>query len=305
MFARSARISICLTMTVWVVHAQMPPAPAPQTQTPEAKPTESPAEPEGHGKRVRWQDLPKNILVDEKAILTSPVRINRDNGKWWLLFGGTTAALIAADRKISGALPDTGAQISVSRWTSRFGADYSIYPLAATFYLAGKLGNNPRARDTARIGIEALADAEITVNLIKFATQRPRPPDKDGHGRFWDGGDSFPSGHSIKSWALARVVAREFNQSKIVPPLAYGLAATVSISRFVGRRHFASDAFAGAALGWFIGDYVYRNRHSPSAKSKVVAWLGDNVNLQWPVRSRDELSRFRFDPAARQSFPPR
>ena len=273
---------MCSTLTGHMAHAQTPSATDTQVQTPETKPTENPAEPEAHGTRVHWQDLPRNILLDQKAILTSPLHINRVNRKWWLLFGGTAAALIAADRKISGGLPHTGAQISMSRWTSRFGADYSIYPLTASFFFAGKLGDNPRARDTARIGIEALADAEITVNILKFATQRPRPPDDGGRGRFWDGGDSFPSGHSIKAWALARVVAREFNHSKIVPVLAYGLASTVSVSRFVGRRHFASDAFVGATLGWFIGDYVYRKRHTPSAKSTVISWIANHVsfNLQ-------------------------
>src|SRR5262245_42084614 len=58
----------------------------------------------------------------------------------------------------------------VSRWASRIGPDYSIYPLWATFYLVGKVGDHPKARDTARIGIESLIDADITVNLLKLMT---------------------------------------------------------------------------------------------------------------------------------------
>jgi len=257
---------------------------SPATSTTANKPkTENPAEPEAHGTRVHWQDLPKNILRDEKAIWTSPLHISRGNAKWWLIFGGATAGLIAADRRISNGLPNTREQISVSRWTSRMGSDYAIYPLTASFYIAGKLGDNPRARDTSRIGIEALADAEIAVNIIKVITQRPRPTEKDGHGRFWDGGDSFASGHSIKSWALAAVVAREFNRPRIIPVLAYGLASTVSISRFAGRRHFGSDAFVGAAMGWFIGDYVYRKRHAPSRKSTVISWMATHVQPEFVI----------------------
>src|SRR5262245_18579941 len=63
--------------------------------------SENPAEPEAHGTRLRWQDIPKNVFHDEKAIFTSPFHINRDNARWWLLFGGTTAALIASDQKIT------------------------------------------------------------------------------------------------------------------------------------------------------------------------------------------------------------
>jgi hypothetical protein len=52
-----------------------------QTETAKGKkPTENPAEPEAHGTRVRWQDLPKNILIDEKAILTSPLHAKTRNG---------------------------------------------------------------------------------------------------------------------------------------------------------------------------------------------------------------------------------
>src|SRR6187200_3014486 len=49
---------------------------------------ENPSEPEAHGTRLRWQDIPKNVLHDEKAIFTSPFRINRENVKWWALLGG-------------------------------------------------------------------------------------------------------------------------------------------------------------------------------------------------------------------------
>ena len=142
---------------------------------PQDQKTENPPEPEAHGTRLHWQDIPRNVLHDQKAIFTSPFRINRENAKWWALFGGGTAALISADQKITNHLPQTTALTTPSRWASRVGADYFIFPAWASFYFVGKVGDNPRARDTGRIGIEALIDAEIAVNALKFATQRPRP----------------------------------------------------------------------------------------------------------------------------------
>lgn len=195
-------------------------------------------QPEAHGTQLHWRDIPRNVLKDQVAIWTSPAHITRRNAKWWVLFGGTTAAMIATDRPFMTALPNNQTQAAASRWASRLAADYSIYPLTATFYFAGKLGDNPRARDTGRIGIEAMIDAEIAVNILKYATQRPRPDKDNMRGRFWHGGDSFPSGHSIKSWALAAVVAEEFPRPKIVPVIAYGLASTVVVARVGGRRHF-------------------------------------------------------------------
>lgn len=227
------------------------------------KPAENPAEPEAHGTRLQWKDLPKNLWRDQKAIISSPLHINRDNAKWWILFGAGTAAFLATDRKVSDHLPSSNTQLKVSRWASRAGADYTIYPMMTAFYFFGKADKNPRARDTARIGIEALADAEITVNALKVLTQRPRPETKGASIAFWRGGDAFPSGHSIQSWALARVIAREYPRPAIIPILAYGMAVTVSAARVGGRRHSPSDAFVGASMGFFIGDYVYRHHHAP------------------------------------------
>src|SRR6185503_10002771 len=114
-------------------------------QSPTVQGQEKPAEPEAHGTRLHWRDIPKNIFHDEKAIFTSPLHINRENARWWLLFGGATAALIASDQKITNTLPQTTAFTTPSRWTSRFGAPYSLFPLWGTFYLVGKAGDNPRA----------------------------------------------------------------------------------------------------------------------------------------------------------------
>src|SRR5215831_9927911 len=96
---------------------------------------ENPAEPEAHGTRLRWRDIPKNVLHDEKAIFTSPFHINRENAKYWAVLGGATAVLIGFDQKISDNLPQTTSLTRPSKWASRLGADYSIYPLWATFYL--------------------------------------------------------------------------------------------------------------------------------------------------------------------------
>jgi len=248
-------------------------------QSPSVEGQEKPAEPEAHGARLQWRDIPKNILHDEKAIFTSPLHINRENARWWILFGGATAALIASDQKITDTLPQKTAFTGPSRWTSRMGATYSVYPLWSIFYVVGKFGNHPRARDTGRLGIEALIDAGIAVEVMKAVTQRPRPKIKGESVAFFKGGDAFPSGHSMQAWALARVFAREFPERKIYSFLAYGVASTVSVSRFAARKHSASDALAGTAIGFFIGDFVYRHHHAPAEKSKAISWLATHVDI--------------------------
>jgi membrane-associated phospholipid phosphatase len=265
------------------------PATTEKAQTPERpstaaapqEPKENPVEPEGHGTRLHWGDIPKNLLHDEAKIFTSPARINRGNVKSWIILGGATAALIATDQKFSDNLPQETRLSNASKWTSRLGSDYVIYPAWATFYFVGKLGDNPRARDTGRLGIEALLDADITVGLIKAATQRRRPINQGDSVAFFKGGDAFPSGHSIKAWALARIAALEFKESRIVPIVAYSLAAAVGVARVGGRRHNPSDVFVGSAMGFFIGDFVYKHHHAPSEKLNALRWLAEHVTFSF------------------------
>jgi membrane-associated phospholipid phosphatase len=257
-----------------------PSSPAPPvSQEAEQKAPENPPEPESHGTRLRWQDIPKNVLHDQIAIFTSPFHIHRDNAKLWIGFGGATAALIALDQKVSNNMAQQNKLTTPSRWASRLGSDYFLMPAWASFYVVGKIGDNPRARDTAQLGIEALIDADITAGILKVATQRPRPEVRGQSVAFFRGGDAFPSGHSIKAWALARVVSREFSENRIVPIVAYSLATTVAVARVGGRRHSPSDALAGSAMGFFIGDLVYRHHHAPSEKAKPVVWIADHVTF--------------------------
>jgi membrane-associated phospholipid phosphatase len=202
--------------------------------------------------------LVSHIVQDQKEIWTSPLRSERRDLPNWLAFAGGTALLIAFDQRIDSALPRSREQIAISKVASRVGTLYSLLPAAAICSLVGRTMDNPRLRNAGGLGVRALIDTEIVAQALKLATQRPRPDKEQARGQFWHGGNSFPSAHSIKCWALASVLSAEFAHTKLMPTVAYGCAAAVSVARLIGRRHFASDALAGAAMGWFIGRYVYR-----------------------------------------------
>lgn len=38
--------------------------------------------------------------------------------------------------------------------------------------------------------------------------------------------------------------------------VAYSIASAVSVSRFTGEKHYASDVFIGSIFGYLIGRYV-------------------------------------------------
>jgi membrane-associated phospholipid phosphatase len=210
-----------------------------------------------------FRHLTKMIGQDQARIWTSPLHPAERDLKWWVVFGGATGALIAADRHIAAGLPNTPGQVSAGTWVSRLGAAYTVIPLAAGGYFVGSLRHDDHLRNTGLLAAESLIDANLVSEAIKLAADRQRPLEGLGGGHFeagpsrWTAG--FPSGHAISTWALASVIAHEYPRPW-VKVAAYGVAAAVSLARVGARRHFPGDVMAGAAMGWFIGDFVYIHR---------------------------------------------
>ena len=203
--------------------------------------------------------LTRNILIDQKELWTSPFHMTKRNAAWWLLFGGAAAALIASDHKIESDLSTHGTLVSTSTTVSQVGAPYTVIPVIGGLYIFGALTDNPKARETSMLGTEAALDSLIIAEGLKLATRRSRPLEKEG--QFFDGGASFPSGHTVVVWSVASVVASEYNKHIIVPIAAYSLASLVSVSRITARQHFASDVILGAGIGWFTGRYVFKTHY--------------------------------------------
>ena len=118
-------------------------------------------------------------------------------------------------------------------------------------------------RETGLLAGEAALDSLAVTYAVKYAFGRERPLQDNYRGRFWQGGVSFPSEHSAAAWSIASVIAHEY-PSPLTTFLSYGLAAAVSGSRVTGKQHFPSDALLGSAIGWFVGQEVYRHHHDPS-----------------------------------------
>jgi membrane-associated phospholipid phosphatase len=230
--------------------------------------------------------MPKYMLSDQKNIWTSPFHTAKKDIKWWVIFGGATGALIATDRFSGPALPNTNTQVRLSNYSSNVGSAYSLIPISAGFYFLGTAAKSERFRETGLMCFESLIDTTIISEVVKSATKRARPLEADGNGGFGDSngrlGSGFPSGHAINTWAMASIFAHQYRQHVCVPIIAYTLASTVVVSRVGARKHFPGDAVAGAAMGWFIGDFVYGKRHNENLDAKhvsVVRKAIDHVNL--------------------------
>jgi len=213
------------------------------------------------------QPFLRNFVYDEWRMLSSPFRRSsydtRTVKKYVIPFALISAALIATDKKTADILPNTSDQSVWSGRVSQLGAAYTLAGASGAMYLFGKATNNKHARETGWISLEALAHTQLIVFGIKQATNRLRPVTADAPRGFWQGGDSFPSGHAASSFAVATVFAYEYRHHIAVPITAYSLAAIISASRLSARRHWASDIFVGGSTRFLIGRYIYKRRHDP------------------------------------------
>jgi membrane-associated phospholipid phosphatase len=218
------------------------------------------------------QPFVRQFLRDEWRMWTSPFRRSsyesRVFPKYVLPFTLITGALIATDHRTSNLLPNTEDQSKWSLRVSQIGAPYTLAGISAGMYLISRATGDKRARETGFLGAIAIAHSQIVTAGLKYATQRERPfqfkENNSGGVAFFKGGDSFPSGHSSGSFALATVFAYEYGSDhKWVPWVSYGVASTIAASRLSAEKHWVSDIFVGGTMGFLVGRWVYRSRHDP------------------------------------------
>jgi len=139
---------------------------------------------------------------------------------------------------------------------TRLGSGAMLVSLSVALLLAGFALKRPRVFEAGWRSLLAHGLAALVAQSLKHTIGRPRPRFMHADNGFpWrpsfeSGLDSFPSGHTTASFAVATVLA------KIFPRLAwpvYGLASFVAVSRAVRGSHFPTDVMAGVCLGMVVG----------------------------------------------------
>ncbi len=134
-------------------------------------------------------------------------------------------------------------------------SNIAVHSVPLIFLLGGKLADNRHLTEFGWKSAQAAIDAILVSRLLKLATQRSRPHTGAEYG-FWEGGNSFPSGHATLAWSLAAVATEHFEEEKWVRWVVFPVAGLISLSRISSGNHFASDAVVGSILGYGIGRYA-------------------------------------------------
>ena len=246
---------LCLAFVICPTYGQAPNSPPEQGPAPPIDPPKAVANTNTVGSFTK--NFLKDTWLDQKAIWSAPFRMNREQlVKIALPLAAGSAALFATDADAMTVLPNTPDQVRWSKQVSRIGAVYTLGGIVSGTMVVGSVKHKPQVFEIGHLATHALVDSIIVSYALKYATARERPYANDGQGRFWKGGDSFPSGHAMHSWATAMVVAHSPGAPKWFKIATFGVATAVSLSRWSAQKHFPSDILVGGVFGGLIGEYV-------------------------------------------------
>ncbi|HEX4999448.1 MAG TPA: phosphatase PAP2 family protein [Terriglobia bacterium] len=198
------------------------------------------------------------FLKTERALWTDPFKAGRKDAKWLVPLAIGTGALLATDRRSVEEVGEVKGISGISDGLSRSGS-IAVYAGPAALWVAGRLFHDEKTQTTGIRTFEAVLHATTVTTVLKAVSRRERPMTGDGRGGFWDGGKSFPSGHTSTAFAFASALAGEYPDNRWIKWGAYGFATGVGLSRIGGLHHFPSDVLVGASLGYLIGHYVVRH----------------------------------------------
>jgi len=188
----------------------------------------------------------------------SPFRVQPRTFTWIVPLAFGEAALVATDRTVSEKVQENNRLRSPSHFVSR-GGSVGVIGVPLSLIAIGKLSNRADLSRTGKLSAEAVVHTAILVTVLKQVTNRERPWKSSGRGDFWDGGDSFPSGHTATAWALGTVLAKRYPDKRWVRFGSYAFPTAVSLARIGGQSHFPSDVVIGAGIGYLVGRYIVQH----------------------------------------------
>ena len=208
------------------------------------------------------RNSPRNILKDQEAIWTSPIRLRNSNVAGPIVLALATTVAITTDHQVMTSSRLQDASLNNQANTASNGLVGAFVALPVALYGMGHLRHHTQAEETGILGGEAMLDSLAVNEVLKLVAQRERPTVDGAKGKFFQSGvgtgSSFPSNHSILAWSSAAVIASEY-PGPLTGIAVYGMATGVSITRVLARQHFPSDVLVGSAVGWMIGRYVWRH----------------------------------------------
>lgn len=157
-----------------------------------------------------------------------------------------------------------------------FGNQYSPYLLGG-MYAAGLISGNRNLEHASLMGAKSLIISTLIYTSIKSVVRRGRPTYYDNPFYYNPPfttdkyHTSFPSGHMMTVTTVATALAELYGQDHPwVPFVTYGVAILTGSARLYENRHWSSDVWLGASLGYFVTKSVFKHHRSLEHKKALL-----------------------------------
>ncbi|NOZ60869.1 MAG: phosphatase PAP2 family protein [Calditrichaeota bacterium] len=142
-----------------------------------------------------------------------------------------------------------------------YGNKYTIM-MTVGIYGIGLFCDKPAVRRMGLNSFESFLYSAFLSTTLKALFGRHRPDVGDGHLLFTpfqikDMYQSLPSGHATVSMAVSAAMAKSLDNF-VWKLFWYSSGGLVAASRIYHNRHWASDVFLGATIGYFVADFVVK-----------------------------------------------
>jgi membrane-associated phospholipid phosphatase len=224
----------------------------------------------------------RTVGSDAWAIFSSPARLDRKGAAWLAGTAAVTAIVYNNDEAIRRAFlrqhgnPVYDAALKLGNNLEPLGymGRIALYYVGA-LGLGYAFGNRPLTVIPGQI-LESHAIAGGVRNLSKILVGRRRPFENRGPSDFaFDGGTSFPSGHTSIAFEIATILSLHAKRWPVTVS-SYALATTVAMQRVDSGNHWASDVVVPAVTGSLIARTIVR-RHEDRTWAVVPSLAPDGA----------------------------
>lgn len=205
------------------------------------------------------KSIGSDLVHYSSAIVKSPARLGHLNTRdvmWAFAFSAATAVLLTTDGGVSNTINPSHAARHTNNVASNILTGGAFGYSGAKYFLGCKRHNAEEKRNALR-ELEAMGFSLAPTEAIKLSFRRQRPGRSSTDDTFFNGGNSFPSGHAAITAAFATVITEEYPDSPW-KWAAIGIGAGTPALRVTAKQHFPSDAFVGSTIGILTGRYMCR-----------------------------------------------
>jgi len=169
-----------------------------------------------------------------------------------------------------------------------FGEPYFSPIIGTILLINGSVTDN---NSNKRLGFEILQSifySGVTSGFVKICFGRSRPYQSLGNSDFHpfssfdDSKLSLPSGHTTLSFALFTTLSLN-SKNDVMKVIYFVPALFTAASRVAQNKHWLSDVFLGATIGYFTARFVHSLHDFPQLEQTAIPQQSDLISFSVPL----------------------